>query len=352
MAIQPHISMLVRRRTDSTISIANLDPRFEARTFEVRPTIEPGPLGDWGNYTKAAAQALVGSQGEMPGFDALVDSDLPMAAGLSSSSALTVAAALALLESGGLQMDPLDLMVTLAQGERYVGTEGGGMDQAICLGGREGQAFKIDFEPLRLTATPVPSDWRFVVAPSLVEAQKSGGVREEYNLRGLQCREALGSVTQAVGAAEGASYRDLLTSAPADSLLATAREVLTGPHAARFRHVVSEAERVDGAREAMVAADLAGFGRLMSESHTSLREDFEVSCDALEDLVRIAVDGGAVGARLTGAGFGGCAVALCHEQRLESVMEGLREAFYRPRGAGSTHVIVAVPSEGASVLQL
>ena len=352
MAIQQQVTMYARRRADATICVANLDPRFEKRSFEIRQTIEPGPPADWGNYVKAAAQALIGRGGEIRGFDALVDSDLPVAAGLSSSSALIVAAALALLESSGLGMDPLELMTILAKGERYVGTEGGGMDQAICLGGRWGTACKIDFDPLRLTATPVPPDWRFVIAPSLVPAEKSGGVRDAYNLRGHQCRESLGLVARALGLAAGATYRNLLKGSSADALVAAARDVLDGPYEARFRHVVTEAERVEAAREAMVAADLVTFGRLMSESHASLRDDFEVSCDALEDLVRIAVDGGAAGARLTGAGFGGCVVALCHERLLESVLERWREAFYRPRAAGPIDLIVARPSDGASVVQL
>jgi galactokinase len=186
----------------------------------------------------------------------------------------------------------------------------------------------------------------------LVVAEKSGGVREEYNLRGRQCREALAIVARAGGSGEDATYKGLLAGSTADALLATARDVLTGAHEARFRHVVSEATRVEEAREAMLASDLQRFGRLMSESHASLREDFEVSCEALDDLVRIAVDSGAVGARLTGAGFGGCAVALCHEADVESVMRGLLEAFYRPRGAGANPVIVAAPSAGASVSQL
>src|SRR5437762_1683165 len=105
-------------------------------------------------------------------------------------SALVVALALALLQSNGVTVAPLELMELLAQGERYVGTAGGGMDQAIILGARAGCASRIDFRPLRLTPTPVPAGWQFVVAWSLVPAEKSGAARQAYNERTRQCDEA------------------------------------------------------------------------------------------------------------------------------------------------------------------
>src|SRR5262249_61243693 len=152
---------------------------------------------------KAAAQALARRAPIRRGFDALVEGDVPSAAGLSSSSALVVACALALLAANGTEIDPLELMELCARGERYVGTHSGGMDQAICLGGRAAHAALIEFEPLRLRPTPVPSDWRFVIANTLVEAKKSGAAQAGYNARVRECAEAL----RHLGAR---SYRDLV----------------------------------------------------------------------------------------------------------------------------------------------
>jgi galactokinase len=232
------------------------------------------------------------------------------------------------------------------------------MDQAICLGGRPNTALKIDFDPLRLTPTAVPSTWRFVVASSMVRAEKSGGAREIYNRRGIECREALGMIVQRLPEAKGVSrYPDLVEQVSVEDLVAAADTILDDPLQRRFRHVVTEADRVEGARRTMVAEDIQAFGRLMSASHNSLRDDYEVSCSALDELVDLdlAMGSGAVGARLTGAGLGGCIVALCPVDGVPGLVEVLSRDFYGPRGVedpADGHVIVAQPSDGASVTPL
>jgi galactokinase len=128
--------------------------------------------------------------------------------------------------------------------------------------------------------------------------------------------------------------------------------VLQGTALKRFRHVVSEGRRVDLAQAAMVRGDLATFGTLLRQSHASLRNDYEVSCPELDELVTLAEAGGAVGARLTGAGFGGCIVAVAHRDRVEEVMAELNAGFYLPRGiheAVGNELFAAVPAAGASV---
>ncbi len=358
MALQRSVTILFAERDDTTVRLANLDPQFPACSFELSDDIEPDAPGAWANYVKAAAQALCLRHGSLRGLDGVVSSDLPVAAGLSSSSALTVAAALSFLHRNDIHMEPLELMELVARGERYVGTEGGGMDQAICLGGRPNTALKIDFEPppLRLTPTTVPSDWRFVVAFSMVRAEKSGAARDTYNLRGAECRDALRSMTERLPEAAGATrYADLMTLVPVKTLVAAAETVLEDPQRQRFRHVITEAERVEKAREAMVASDLEAFGRLMCESHESLRNDYEVSCESLDGLVDIAMSSGARGARLTGAGLGGSIVALCPAEQTAALVEALSREFYAPRNVSNPqaeHLIVAEPSGGASVIRL
>ena len=355
MAIQRRVTIEFAVRDDATVRLANVDHQFPPGTFGLSDNIEPDPAGAWVNYVKAAAQALCRRHGALRGIDGVVSSDLPVAAGLSSSSALTVAAALSLLHGNGIVMEPLDLMDLVAKGERYVGTAGGGMDQAICLGGRSGTALKIDFDPLRLTPTAVPDTWRFVVASSMVRAEKSGGAREIYNRRGVECREALGTIVQRLPEATGVSrYPDLVEQVSVEDLVAAADTILDDSLRRRFRHVVTEADRVEGARRAMVAEDIQAFGRLMSASHDSLRDDYEVSCSALDELVDLAMASGAVGARLTGAGLGGCIVALCPVDGAPGLVDALSRDFYGPRDVepDDEQLIVAQPSDGASVTSL
>lgn len=353
MALQREVRLAFAPRTDATVRVANTDPAFEPRTFAVQPDVEPFALGDWGNYVKAAVAGVAGRYGTQRGFDALVDSDLPVAAGLSSSSALVVGCALALLAANGSELaDRVDLMELLAGSEQYVGTAGGGMDQAICLGARRGFAMRITFDPLRLTALPVPPRWRFVIAYSIVRAAKSGAAQEAYNRRRSDCERALEIMIDHFGR-RGAitTYAGLLMDRSVNELLETARGILDPVLAQRFRHVVTEARRVFRAEAALLADDAALFGRAMNESHRSLRDDYEVSSAALDRLVELALAGGAAGARLTGAGFGGSIVALATDANLDAVLDRLAE-FYDERSSGDAlapHLFVAQPSDAASV---
>ncbi len=271
-------------------------------------------------------------------------------------SALVIAAALAFLKASDIKPQVQELMDLMAPAERYVGTEGGGMDQAIALGGRRGSAFRIDFHPVRLVPVDVPGDWRFIVAHSLLPASKSGTARKAYNRRRAECHEALTAVAKRVRPGERlASYAELLTGSDTDRLLEEGRHVLAGTLLARFRHVVSEGARVSEAQAAMASGDLEKFGRLMNASHRSLRDDYDVSCRELDQLVDIALGAGATGARLTGAGFGGCIVALAAADRLDGVLRSLVDEFYADRavpGDLSDHLFVAEPSDGASVVAL
>src|SRR5216110_392456 len=353
MALRQSVRIAFQPRSERETRLVNRDSRFAPSAFVMSESIPPAPAGDWGNYARAAARALAERFPDLRGVDALVDSDLPIAAGLSSSSALVVAMALALMHANGVTVPSLELMELLGRGERYVGTAGGGMDQAIILGARAGCASRIDFHPLRLTFTAVPADWQFIVAWSLVHAEKSGAARQAYNERTRQCDEARRLVATRLGQREDITYPALLAAAPVEELLLVAEATLSGVLARRFRHVVTEGTRVPQAEAAMVARDLAAFGRLLDASHQSLRDDYEVSHPELDRLVELAREAGAVGARLTGAGFGGSIVALCRVARAPELVDALRERFYAPRGAAADvarHVFTAEPSAGAEVL--
>jgi galactokinase len=353
MALQRATELRFAPRADSRVRLRNESPRFEQREFEVSGSIPPFAQGDWGNYAKAAAQELAREHGVRRGFDALVSGDVPEAAGLSSSAALVVACGLALAACNDLALEPLAMAESLARAEQYVGARSGGMDQAACIAGRAGHALKIDFAPLRVEPVPLPAGWRFVIAHSLVHADKAGGAREAYNARRADCERALAELTsRGELAGEPRRYPELLARHGAARLVGAASRVLEPALLARFRHVVTEAARVEAAREALLAGDAARFGRLMDESHASLATDYEVSHRELDELVSSARSAGALGARLTGAGFGGCAVALVLERDVERVLAGLRDGFYARRPLPPSirePLLVAVASDGARV---
>ena len=358
MAIQRHVTLLVRPRTDRVVRVASTAPGLEPRQLEIAATIPPFPSGDWGNYVKAAVQALEREHGSLTGYDALIHSTVPVAAGLSSSSALVIGVALTTLAANRRSWDPVPLAEAMALAERYTGTQGGGMDQAIALGAVEGTASRVDFAPLRITPVPVPPSWRFIVAHSLSRAEKSGGAQATYNRRTVECREALERIERAAGVAgghESGGYRGLLSRFDARALVEVAESALDGDLLRRFRHVVTEADRVRWAEAALRAADLPAFGALLRGSHASLKNDYEVSSPALDDLVALAEDAGATGARLTGAGMGGCIVAVAPADAAEHVLDRLRADFYVPRApAGSLgdYLFLAEPAGGARVTEL
>lgn len=353
MAIPQSAWLLVRPSDDAKVRLADCRGDFPPVEFDLEREIAPAPAGDWGNYPRAAAQALVARFGTLHGIDAALCSDIPPASGLSSSTALVIAAALALLDRNELPIEPGSLATLLAQGERYVGTQGGGMDQAIVLGAKAGTAARVSFNPLRLGHVRVPADWRVIVASSLLPARKSGAARRAYNQRPKEAREALAIVAAQLGVSDAAwTHERLLAEFGTARLLELGLDALPPTLLRRWRHVVTEASRVEDAIAAMTSSDLARFGRLLGESHQSLRDDLEVSRPELDQLVELAVEAGAAGARLTGAGFGGCILAVVAEEAEPAVRAHLQERYYGPRGVRDSlgaHLFTAPPSSGATV---
>lgn len=396
IAIDRGIRVEFRVVEEAVVRLDSPVARFAPFTFQLKRPIEAAAQGDWSNYVRAAARGLVEyGVGLERGIEGTVTGDVPIASGLSSSSALVVASALALLKANAVAVEGegeaeraaapsdgtgryratgrrtplsrLELAALMARAERFVGLEGGGMDQAACLHGEEGHALRIEFGPLRVTPVAVPAGWRWVVASSLARAEKSGGARDAYNERARQCREALGVVgatavrrsTHGTQAAPdqgrrtvdwAPTYRDLVAVDDLDGLLRRARRALASVLFRRFRHVVTEGRRVVAAEVAMRDGDMGRFGELMVRSHESLRDDYEVSTGELDAIVEVALGAGAAGARLTGAGFGGCAVVLCDRRTVTPVMEALAARFYAPRLAGppTGDVMFAVRAGGGA----
>jgi N-acetylgalactosamine kinase len=379
MAIDRDFVFILSPRTDNTIEIINESPSFEPRAFDVRFPVVPYEQGDWGNYIKAAVHGILEAdwidQKKAMGFHAVVAGTIPESAGLSSSSALVVASALAFLTANKKQVDKKRLAELLARAERYVGSEGGGMDQAVSLLAETGKALKIDFFPLRTQPTSLPENLSFVVCNSLIRAPKSESIRYAYNCRVIECRLATALVAKTVEERSGKSTHPIRladlsgeklgleqrtidkivaqaigerplslkeisqhlgeTTEALQNRLCTLRDgsVLTEPPEGfkiwnRYKHVVTEAHRVELAVGAFAAGDASAVGKLMNESHSSCRDDYEVSTPELEALVSISREQGALGARLTGAGFGGCTVNAVPSSRVTQFIDGVTASYY------------------------
>ncbi|MBZ5623611.1 MAG: hypothetical protein LAQ69_33535 [Acidobacteriia bacterium] len=364
MAIRRYVRVAFRARQDRLIRAVSVAP-YGPREFEWTPELAPAAPGDWQNYLRAAAQLVTGGAcfslpimfggvtgkpkhappgSEMPmGIDAAIVSDLPAAAGLASSSALLVAFTLALLRSNGYTPTFEELMRVLPDGEQFVGTRGGAMDHAAVLASEPGCASLIGFEPLSVRPVPIPDDWGFLVAHSLQTAEKSGDAREAYNARrraGTTALQRLGfpSYRMAIRDRSFAQLEDLASEENLNSI----------EEQDSFLHVAGEALRVKAAVSAMERRDPSDFGDLLLKSHASLRDRLKVSSSALDRLVEVAMESGATGARLTGAGFGGCVVIFGPKRDLPALRSRLIDRYYsgRPDFQEDRHLIDAEPGPG------
>jgi len=399
------------------IEIHNADPAYPARRFRIERQIPPYAAPDWANYVKAAVQGVIdyfaargAGVARLGGATMALDSRVPPAAGVSSSAALTVASALAFMAVNALELAPLETAAMVARSEWYVGTRAGGMDQAASLLGRRDHALFIEFEPLRVRAVKMPAEAALLVADSREVADKSGKVRAEYNRRVVECAlgarilaralrfdgvRILGDVVRKLGSkfdresdrefdqvAANDLVRTLAASAPASlgadlvaaaGILEVPREQLaaellgTGANRIvldeqrplevlrRARHVLGETARVIHAAAALEAGRLDEMGALMNASHASLADDFECSTARLDAMVACARRGGALGARLTGAGFGGSIVALCRAADVARVTDALDRGDYAeltPAVPAAASRAVLHAGAGAGVIEL
>ena len=269
--------------------------------------------GDWSDYVVGTALALEKAGFALPGADVLVEGNVPMGSGLSSSAAIEVSTGYALLDRRGARIDLTQLALACRQAENeFVGARVGIMDQFISAHGRAGHALLLDCRSLQAQPLPIPPEVRLVVCNTGVKHQLAGG---EYNIRRGQCEEGVRLLSSVLP--EVQALRDL-TSRQLEQHKVLLPEVIYR----RCRHVVTENERVQRAAAALLEGDLATIGILMAESHGSLRDDYEVSCTELDQMVEIAADQpGVIGSRMTGGGFGGCTISL--------VSSGTAEAFQR-----------------------
>ena len=322
VAIDRSIMVAFASRSDGRVRLYSLD--FEQESAFDLEDIQRDPEAPWSDYVRGVAWALRGAGHRLSGLDAALQGDVPVGAGLSSSAALEVAALGAFEAASGLQLDRRDLALLGQRAENgFVGVACGIMDQMAAALSRAGHALLIDCRSLEHEAVPLPleasgpagrADLRLVVADSGV---RRALLDSQYNLRRQECQRAAELLAADIADRTVTALRDV---SPDD--LAHHGDSLPPSLFKRARHVVEEERRVLLSVEALRAGDVEAFGEMLDASHRSLRDDFEVSCPELDLLVDLArAQPGVLGARLTGAGFGGCTVNLVRAESLETFRE-------------------------------
>ncbi len=311
----------------------NLD---EARQWPLAALEELNPARDWGDYVAGVARELLRAGYALEPVNLLVASTVPVGSGLSSSAALEVATALALLD--GRPIDGLELARLCRRAENdFVGMPCGIMDQYVSVFGRENSAVKIDCRSLEHATVALPASVEILAVNTMVKHELG---QSAYRNRVRECAEAVSSIRRR--RPEVASLRDVA----ATEFEALAGEIPEVPRQ-RARHVVGENQRVEDFIAASRRGDLAGMGELFVASHRSLQHDYEVSCEELDFLVDAALAlPGVLGARMTGGGFGGCTVSLVRPEAVGE-FETRIAAAYQGRFGLTPQIYPCRPSAGA-----
>ncbi|MGW1883308.1 galactokinase [Streptomyces sp. NPDC001970] len=348
----PHRAVAaVARRTDGVLRVHSADMDQGVVELAVED-LAPGSDSGWAAYPAGVVWALREAGHPVTGADVQIASDVPTGAGLSSSAALEVVTALALNELYGLGIEPDRLAVLAQRAENaFVGVPCGVMDQMASACCTEGHALFLDTRDL--TRRQVPFDLaahglRLLVVDTRVKHVLGDGA---YAQRRAGCEA--GARALGVRALREVPYTQLSDALRRLTDAALSREASPGPadEIRRYvRHVVSDNHRVERTIALLDAGDLRGVGPVLTEGHASLRDDLRVSCRELDLVVSVANAAGALGARMTGGGFGGSAVVLVEEDIADLVTKEVKEAF-AAAGHTAPRVFPAVPSGGACRIQ-
>jgi galactokinase len=325
-AIDREIRIAAIPTDDRRVDLTRLDTG-DRQSFELNGG-PPGRDGSWIDYVAGVAWALIDAGYSITGLRGVIATTLPSGVGLSSSAALELAAAWALLGDAAAGIEPLDLARICQRAENeYVGVRSGLMDQFSAACGVPGSALFLDCRSLDWRSVPLRGDVALVVIDS-GSSRRLGA--SAYNERRAQCEAAVAALSHLDASIE--SLRDVDAESLAENL-----DRLDPVVARRARHVVEETDRVVGAVAALEAGDLHEVGRLFAASHASLRDLFEVSSPELDALVEIAtgVDG-VIAARMTGAGFGGCTINLVRPDAIQSLEQAVDRDYPAKTGRSAT----------------
>ena len=319
VALKRDVRFVLRPRTDRLAQLYSIEFDEEGNFDLDAISFNRDKL--WVNYIQGMVQSLEQEGIRLVGIDAVFSGNVPRGSGLSSSAALEIGTAHAFLAASGQEGTLSGARIAqLAQRaeNRFVGVNCGIMDQFISELGREDHALLIDCRSLAYTLVPVPAEAALVIGNTRASRSLASSA---YNERRRECEEGVALLQQAL--TDIHALRDVTS-----EQLETNRHLLPENVYRRCRHVVSENERVLATVEALRRGDLAEVGRLMNASHASLRDDYLVSSPALDAMVdAMGSVEGCYGARLTGAGFGGCAVALVKPGHEQAIADAVYEQY-------------------------
>jgi galactokinase len=296
------------------------------------------PSKTWSDYPVGVALQLEQAGFKLRGANLLIESEVPMGAGLSSSAAIEVATALALTDQSGWSPDRVQLAQLCQRAENeFVGARVGIMDQFVSLHGLENHALMLDCRALSFESLLIPDSVKLVISNTMVKHELASS---EYNRRRADCEEA---VRRLAGVLPGIrALRDVSL-----DQLEQHRNVLSEVIYKRALHIVTENARVLDSAEALRSGDIARFGMRMAESHRSLRDLYEVSCRELDLMVDLAYQQkGVYGARMTGGGFGGATINLVDARYAGEFKEKMAKAYQKETGL-VPQIYICKPAEGA-----
>ncbi|XP_044294525.1 N-acetylgalactosamine kinase [Varanus komodoensis] len=394
MAIEQDILIAAAPVSTPVIHLANTNPLYADFSTSVTDIQINKTKPVWHNYFLCGLKGIKEHcRLDSPsGMNCLVEGTIPASSGLSSSSALVCCAGLVTLMANGRTLSKVELAELCSRSECYIGTEGGGMDQSICFLAEKGTAKLIEFNPLKATDVRLPEGAVFVIANSCVTMNKAA--TSHFNIRVMECRLA----TKILAKSRGLDWRamtklqdvqiklkvsledmlamveEMLHPEPysieeigenleisleelrSEILTPNTQDVTTFKLYQRAKHVYTEAARVLEFKKICTEAPddaVQLLGDLMNQSHASCKDLYECSCPELNQLVDICLRFGAVGSRLTGAGWGGCTVSMVPMEKLEQFLTNVKEAFYKSNdqrlGLVESSLFATNPGGGAMI---
>jgi galactokinase len=337
MAIDRGTTVAIAARSDRILRVLSLN--LDASIDLDLDRLGLGRSGTWRDYVEGMAAALLEAGAGLIGADIALESNVSIGGGLSSSAALEIALGLALVSIANSPIEKLTLAHAGQTAEhRHVGINSGIMDQYISISAIKNHAILLDCRSLKARQIPLRLDeHQIAIIDSRVRHTLGSS---EYNLRRRDCESGVNLLSRSIPGIH--ALRDVTS----DQLEAN-RSLLPEPVLSRCRHVISENERTLKAADALAAGDLKELGKLMYASHRSLRLDYEVSCNELDLLVKIAEAQPAVlGARMTGGGFGGCTVNIVERRRIDSFIENASREYQAKTGIIPA-ILVTTATDGA-----
>ena len=343
IAIEKKIIMLGQLRRDQLVQIFDLGYKVEAK-FSL-DNLSPYKKDTWVNYLMGAMDEMQKAGYLLQGANLIFISNIPRGAGLSSSAALEVVTALTMEKLNSLEIEPAKMARLCQQAENnFVGVACGIMDQYVSRLGQKNYALFIDCRTNDYELIPFKdNNYQIVICNSRIQR---GLVNSEYNRRREECKAAAEFFAYRLGS-KIRTLRDVTIEECKQY-----QEYLPEPIGRRARHIISENYRVQTGAQALREGNFSAFGQLMIESHRSLKDDYQVSCAGLDLLVDLALkQQGVLGARMTGAGFGGCTVNLIEKNYINCFKKNIKNEYKKNTGI-NPDIYITLPAEGAKIWEL